>query len=50
MIDQKVPENLEYFKYLDSMMQGDARCVTGIISRFAMAKLHSARILRCELN
>jgi hypothetical protein len=38
MIDQKGPENLEYLKYLDSMIQGDARCVTGIISRFAKAK------------
>jgi hypothetical protein len=29
---------LEYFKYLDSMITGDARCVTEIISRIAVAK------------
>jgi len=36
MVDQNGPENLEYFKYLDSMIIGDARCVTEIISRIAI--------------
>jgi hypothetical protein len=38
MIDQKQPENVEYFKYLDSMITNDARCIRETKSRIAMAK------------
>jgi hypothetical protein len=38
MIDQKQPENAEYFKYLGSMITNDARCTREIKSRIAMAK------------
>jgi hypothetical protein len=38
MIDQKQPENVEYFNYLGSMITNDARCTHGIKSRIAMAK------------
>jgi hypothetical protein len=38
MIDQKQPENVEYFKYLVSMITNDARCTREIKSRIAMAK------------
>ena len=43
MIDQKQLENVEYFKYLGSMITNDGRCTREIKSRIAMAKLHSAR-------
>ena len=39
MIDQKQPENVEYFKYLGSMVKYDARCAREIKSRIAMAKV-----------
>jgi len=38
MVDQKGPENLEYFKYSGSMITGDARFVTEILSTTAVAK------------
>jgi len=38
MIDRKVPENVEYFKYLASMITSDARCTCEIKSRIDMAK------------
>jgi hypothetical protein len=38
MIDQKQPENVQYFNYLGSMITNDARCTHEIISRIAMAK------------
>jgi hypothetical protein len=38
MIDQKQPENKEYFNYLGSMVTNDARCTSAIKSRIAMAK------------
>jgi hypothetical protein len=38
MVEQKGPENLEYSKFLDSMITGDARRVTEIISRIAICK------------
>jgi len=34
----KQPENVEYFKYLDSMLTNDGRCTREIKSRIAMAK------------
>jgi len=36
--DQKQPENVEYFKYLGSMITNDARCTCEIKSKIAMAK------------
>jgi hypothetical protein len=38
MIDQKQLDNVEYFKYLDSMITNDARCTREIEYRIAMAK------------
>jgi hypothetical protein len=38
MIDQKQLENVEYFKYLGSVITSDARCTREIKSRIAMAK------------
>jgi hypothetical protein len=38
MIDQKQPENVEYFKYLGGMITNNARCTHEIKSRIAMAK------------
>jgi hypothetical protein len=38
MIDQKQPENVEYFNCLGSMITNDARCTREIKSRIAMAK------------
>jgi len=38
MIDQKQLENVEYFKYLGSMITNDGRCTCEIKSRIAMAK------------
>ena len=38
MIDQKQLENVEYFKYLGSMIANDARCTSEIKSRIVMAK------------
>jgi hypothetical protein len=36
MIDQTQLENVEYFKYLGSMMTNDARCTRETKSRMAM--------------
>jgi len=38
MIDQKQLENVECFKYLDSMLTNDGRCTCEIKSKIAMAK------------
>ena len=38
MIDQKQLENVEYFKYLGSMLTNDGRCTCEIKSRITMAK------------
>jgi hypothetical protein len=38
MIDQKQMENVESFKYLDSMLTNYGRCACEIKSRIAMAK------------
>jgi hypothetical protein len=38
MIDQKQLENLEFFKYLGSMLTNDGRWTCKIKSRIAMAK------------
>jgi hypothetical protein len=38
MMNQKQLENVEYFKYLGSMISNDARCTREIKSRFAVAK------------
>ena len=38
MSDQKHPENVEYFKYLVSMVTNDARCKREINSRIARVK------------
>ena len=38
MIDQKQQENVEFFKYLGSMLTNDARFTCEIKSRIAMAK------------
>jgi hypothetical protein len=38
MIDQKQLENMEYFKYLGSMLTNDGRCTCEIKSRIAIAK------------
>jgi hypothetical protein len=38
MIDQKL-ENVEYFKYLGSMLTNDGRCTCKIKSRISMAKV-----------
>jgi len=38
MIDQKQLENLEYFKYLGSILTNDGKCACDIICRIAMAK------------
>jgi hypothetical protein len=38
MIDQKQLENVEYFKYLDSLITNDARCTREIKSRIFVAK------------
>jgi hypothetical protein len=38
MVDQKQLENVEYFKYLSSMITKDAQCTREIKSRIAMAK------------
>jgi hypothetical protein len=37
MINQKQLENVEYFKYLGSIITNDARCTNEIKSRIAMA-------------
>ena len=37
-IDQKQLENVECFKYLDSLLTNDGRCTCEIKSRIAMAK------------
>ena len=38
MIDQKHPENKEYFKYFGGMITNDARCAREIISMIVMEK------------
>jgi hypothetical protein len=38
MIDQKQLENVEYFKYLDTMLTNDTRCTCEIKSRISMPK------------
>jgi len=38
MTDQKQLENVEYFKYLGSIITNDARCTNGIKPRIVMAK------------
>ena len=38
MIDQKQLENVEYFKYLRSILTNDGRCICEIKRRIAMAK------------
>jgi len=38
LIDQKQLENVESFKYLDSILTNDGRCTCGITCRIAMAK------------
>jgi hypothetical protein len=38
MIEQKQLQNVEYFKYLGSMLTNDGRCTCEIKSRIAMAK------------
>ena len=38
MIGQKQLENLEFFKYLGSMLTNDGKCTREIKSRIAMAK------------
>jgi hypothetical protein len=38
MTDQKQFENVEYFKYLDSMIKNDPRCTHKTKSRTAMGK------------
>ena len=37
MIDQKQQENVEYFKYLGSILTNDGRCTCEIKSRYALA-------------
>jgi hypothetical protein len=39
MIDQKQLENVEFFKYLGSMLTNDVRYTCEIKSRIAMAKV-----------
>jgi len=39
MVDQKQLENVEYLKYLGSLMTNDARCTLGIKARTVLAKL-----------
>jgi len=43
MTDQKQLENVEYFKYLGSMLASDGRCTCEIKSRLPRQKLHSTR-------
>jgi hypothetical protein len=38
MIDQKQPENIEYFYYLGGMITNDARCTRETKCQIAMAK------------
>jgi len=38
MTDQKQPQNVEYFKYLRSMITNGAGCARGIKSRISMAR------------
>jgi hypothetical protein len=38
VIDEKQLENVEWFKYLGSMLTNDGRCTCEIKSRIAMAK------------
>jgi hypothetical protein len=38
MVDQQKPENVEYFKYLSSMITNYARCTREIKTRIVMAK------------
>jgi len=43
MIDQKQLVNVEFFKYMRSMLKNDGICTCEIKSRIAMKKLHSTR-------
>jgi hypothetical protein len=38
MIDQKQPENVEYFNYLDSIIINVGRCTCEIIARISTSK------------
>jgi len=38
MIDQKQPENVEYFNYLHTMITNDAKCTREIKSKIAMSQ------------
>jgi hypothetical protein len=46
MIDQKQPENVEYYNYLDSMVTNDARCIREITVTTVMQKQYSTRSRR----
>jgi len=37
-VDQKQPENVEYFSYLDSVVTNDVRCTPEIKSKITVAK------------
>jgi len=55
MINQKQPQNVEYLKYLSSMITNDARCTRGIKSRISMAKAvfskkHALYTRKLDLN
>jgi hypothetical protein len=55
MMDQNQPQNVEYFKYLCSMITNDARCTRGIKSRISMArtvfsKKHALLTRKLDLN
>jgi len=39
LVDQKQPENVEYFNYLGSMVTYDARCTCEIKARVAIARV-----------
>ena len=39
IVDQKQPENVEFFKYLGSILTNDGRCTCEIKCRIAMAKV-----------
>jgi hypothetical protein len=43
IIDQKLMENVEYFKYLGSILTNDGRCTCEIKSRIAIAKAAFSR-------
>ena len=45
IIDQKKPDNVEYFNYFGSVIPNDARCTREIKSRISIQKQHSTRRL-----